>query len=68
MREISMTQSLIYKSSYFLWKIKGKVKELLKINKLLTKEKLFIGSGILILMGWMSFILIIVFYPNILNF
>jgi len=63
-----MTQSLIYKSSYFLWKIKGKVKELLKINKLLTKEKLFLVSGILILMGWMSFILIIVFYPNILNF
>jgi len=63
-----MTQGLIYKSSYFLWKIKGKVKELLKTNKLLTKEKLFIGSGILILMGWMAFILIIAFHPNILNF
>jgi len=63
-----MTQGLIYKGSYYLWKIKGELNELLKRNKLLTKDKLLIGSGILILMGWMAFILIIVFYPNYLNF
>ena len=68
MKEISMTQGSIYKGYYFLWKIKRKLKELPKINKLLTKGNLFIGSGILILMGWMAFILIIVFYPNILKF
>jgi len=62
-----MVQELIYKGSYFYWKLKGNLKKITSINALLKQDQFLIWLGILILMGWFFLILIIIFYPKILN-
>jgi len=62
-----MVQELLYKGSYFLWKLKGNLKKIISINALSEQDNFLIWSGILILTGWFVLILLIIFYPNILN-
>ena len=62
-----MVQGLIYKGSYFFWKLKGNLKRFITKNDLLKQEHFLIWSGILILIGWFILILLSIFYPNILN-
>ena len=62
-----MVQGLIYKSSYFFWKIKGNLKKVITTSVLSKQDHFLIGSGILLIIGWFILILLIIFYPNILN-
>ena len=61
-----MSLSFIYKGSYVLWKLRNKLKRSLKFNFIVIRQGLFKLSGVLLLLGWFVFVVLIILYPNLI--